>query len=216
MRPPTAEVESVQLATWFAEGHRRAASLGRPILVSVACPLQTPPDPLAFFAAAKRWGTRSFWARPNDDFWMVGSGAAAVLKANGERSIEAMQKSLASLLDSAVIQGAGRRGTGPVFTGGVRFDPLADRSSLWTGFPDASLVLPRLLLTISNDEAWLTANLLVSPDTDPGQETDRTTAMIDALTSAVFQAESQPRTLLDSAGGYGRWRERLRASPWLD
>lgn len=209
MRPPTAEVEPVQLASWFAEGHRRAASLGRPILVSVACPLQTPPDPLAFFAAAKRWGTRSFWARPNDGFWMAGSGAAAVIKENGERSIEAMQKSLASLLDSAVIQGAGRRGTGPVFTGGVRFDPLADRSSLWTGFQDASLALPRLLLTISNEEAWLTANLLVSPDTDPGQETDRTAAMIDALTSAVFQAESQPRTLLDSADGYGRWRERL-------
>ena len=209
MRPPATELESAQLALWFAEGRRRAASLGRPVLVSVAWPLQTPPDPLAFFAAAKRWDMRSFWARPNDGFWMVGSGAAAVLKENGERPIETMQQYLASLLDSAIIQGAGRRGTGPVLTGGVRFDPLADRRPLWAGFPDASLVLPRLLLTISKDSAWLTANLLVSPETDPRQETLRTTTMIDALTSVGFQAEPQPRILLDSADGYSRWREWL-------
>ena len=209
MRPPATEVEPVQLASWFGEGQRRATSLGRPVLVSVAWPLQTPPDPLAFFAAAKRWGTRSFWARPNYGFWMVGSGTAAVIKENGERSVETMQQSLASLLDSAIIQGDGRRGTGPVFTGGVRFDSLADRRPLWADFPDADLVLPRLLLTISNEEAWLTANLLVSPETDPRQETDRTATMIEALTSAVFQAEPQPRTLLDSADGYGRWREWL-------
>ena len=209
MRPPATEVEPVQLASWFAEGHRRAASLGRPVLVSVACPLQTPPDPLAFFAAAKRWGTRSFWARPNDGFWMVGSGAAAVVQGSGESPIESMRQSLDSLLDSAIIQCAGRRGTGPVFTGGFRFDPLAERNSLWTGFPDASLVLPRLLLTVSNEEAWLTANLQVSPDTDPGQETDRTATMIEVLMSAVFQAEPQPRILLDSADGYGRWKEWL-------
>ena len=90
MRPPAAEVEPMQLASWFGEGQRRAASLGRPVLVSVAWPLQTPPNPLAFFAAAKRWGMRSFWARPNDGFWMVGSGAAAVVQGNGERSIESM------------------------------------------------------------------------------------------------------------------------------
>ena len=152
MRSPAAELEPAQLTSWFAEGRGRAASLGRPVLVSVAWPLQTPPDPLAFFAAAKRWDMRSFWARPNDGFWMVGSGAAAVLQANGERPIETMQQSLESLLDSAIIQGAGRRGTGPVFTGGVRFDPLADRRPLWAGFPDAGLVLHRLLLTISKDE----------------------------------------------------------------
>ena len=209
MRPPAAEVEPVQLASWFAEGSRRAASLGRPVLVSVAWPLQPPPDPLAFFADAKEWGMRSFWARPNDGFWMVGSGAAAVLEANGERPIETVRQSIASLLDSAIIQGDSRRGTGPVFTGGVRFDPLAERRPLWAGFPDAGLVLPRLLLTVSNDEAWLTANLLVSPETDPRLETDRTTAMIDALTSAGFQAEPQPRVLLDSADGYSRWDEWL-------
>ena len=209
MRPPAAELEPVQLASWFAEGHQRAASLGRPVLVSVAWPLQAPPDPLAFFAAAKRWGMRSFWARPNDGFWMVGSGAAAVLQANGERPIETMQQSIASLLDSAVIQGAGRRGVGPVFTGGVRFDPIADKRPLWEGFHDAGLVLPRLLLTQSKDEAWLTANLLVSPEIDPQMETHRATAMIDALTSTGFQAEPQPRVLLDSADGYSRWKEWL-------
>ena len=209
MRPPAADLEQAQLVSWFAEGCRRAASLGRPVLVSVAWPLQTPPDPLAFFAAAKRWDMRSFWARPNDGFWMVGSGAAAVLKANGERPIETIQQSLASLLDSAIIKGAERRGIGPMVTGGVRFDPLADRRPLWAGFPDAGLVLPRLLFTLSKEGAWLTANLLVSPETDPRRETDRTTTMIEALTSAVFQAEPQPRTLLDSADGYSRWKEWL-------
>ena len=203
------ELEPAQLASWFAEGHRRAASLGRAVLVSVAWPLQTPPDPLAFFAAAKRWDIRSFWARPNDGFWMVGSGAAAVLQANGKRPIETVQQSIASLLDSAIIQGAGRRGIGPVFTGGVRFDSLADRHPLWAGFPDTGLVLPRLLLTISGNEAWLTANLLVSPETDPRQETDQATTMIEALTSGGFQAEPQPRTLLDSADGYSLWKEWL-------
>ncbi len=209
MRPPAAELEPAQLASWFAEGCRRAASLGRPVLVSVAWPLQTPPDPLAFFADAERWDMRSFWARPNDGFWMVGSGAAAVLKANGERPIETIQQYLASLLDSAIIKGAERRGVGPVFTGGVRFDPLADRRPLWAGFPDAGLVLPRLLLTLSKKGAWLTANLLVSSETDPRLETHRVTTMIDALTSAGFQAEPQPRILLESADGYSRWKEWL-------
>ena len=209
MRPPAAELEPAQLASWLAEGHRRAASLGRAVLVSVAWPLQTPPDPLVFFTAAKRWDMRSFWARPNDGFWMVGSGAAAVLQANGERPIETVQQSIASLMDSAIIQGAGRRGTGPVFTGGVRFDPLSDRRPLWAGFPDAGLVLPRLLLTVSGNEAWLTANLLVSPETDPRLETNRTTTMIEALTSAVCQAEPQPKILLDSADGYSWWKEWL-------
>ena len=209
MRPPAAEVEPMQLASWFAEGQRRAASLGRPVLVSVAWQLRTPPDPLAFFAAAKRWGRRSFWARPDDGFRMVGSGAAAIVQGNGECSIETVRQSLASLLDSAVIEGAGMRGVGPVFTGGVRFDPLAEKRPLWAGFPDAGLVLPRLLLTVSKEEAWLTANLLVSPETDPRLETDRTTAMVDALTPAGFRAEPQPGILLDSADDYSGWKEWL-------
>ena len=204
MRPPAAEVEPVQLASWFDEGRRRATSLGRPVLVSVARPLQTPPDPLAFFAAAKGWGRRSFWARPNDGFWMAGSGAAAVLQTNGKSPVRAVRQSLASLLDSAIIQGAG-----PVFTGGVRFDPLAERHPLWAGFPDASLTLPWLLLTVSNDEAWLTSNLLVSPETDPRSENRRAETMIDVLTSTGFRAEPQPRVLLDSADGYDRWEEWL-------
>ncbi|MBI4340508.1 MAG: isochorismate synthase [Chloroflexi bacterium] len=148
-------------------GQQQAGATGRAIVVSSVQHLPWPLSPLATLAAVKALpGPRAFWARPSEVCWLVGVGEAASVSLSGPDAIGRTQGALRSLMSNAVLQGPARRGVGPIFLGGFRFDPLSSRDAAWGDFPDALLVLPRLLFTWAAGEAWLTVNLRVEPGTD--------------------------------------------------
>lgn len=144
-------------------------SARRPILASLSEPISWL-DPLAFFSRARLAMQDGFyWEQPAEGFAMVAVGAAYVIAPEGkERFARAAAEWRGLMADALIEDGPGDiPGVGPLLTGGFSFDPERPRSPLWREFPDARLVLPRFLLTVSGDVCWLTTSAVVSPGDDP-------------------------------------------------
>src|ERR1035437_6776127 len=151
----------------LAQGKERAQGGRQPVLVSLTQQAAGPASALAAFSAWSQTGIhRSFWGRPKKDFWLVAIGKAAELNAAGTGSVEILKTAHRSLLEKALIQSSGPAETGPLLLGGFRYDPIAPRDSVWRDFPDAALILPRLLLTFTKGKCWITFNQMVDPESD--------------------------------------------------
>ncbi len=204
------------LLTQLRLGQERATVLGRGVLVSVALPASDGLDPVKVYLAGGALDThRAFWARPDESFFLVGTGCAVRLSSDGPESFEEVASEYRKLMDEAVVDAPGRRGTGPVFIGGTRFDATIAKSDPWRDFPDASLMLPRVLFTRSGGEDWFTVNILVRPETDVYAEARDALAWVDAVARDVPVESRQPdhvRREQDPRDVWVRWTGRaLRA-----
>lgn len=152
-------------------GVYRARRAGRPILVSLVLPV-APGDPLMFFARhGSHARNRLFWSSPTEGYALAGIGAAWTLEVSGSRRFADAAAAWRDCCAEAVIDAAtDAPGTGPLLPGGFAFDPLRPATPLWEGFPAGRLVLPRYLLTRTDDATWLTINAVVRPDSVPSQE----------------------------------------------
>ncbi len=168
-------------------GAERAAELGHPVLVSLTHSYGGESHPLELFArAGGPAAKRSLWLRPEEDFWLVGDGAAVELTAATDEPMEALRRHHEALLATAVIEGPDRRG--PVFFGGFRYDPRTPPDPVWQGFPEARFTLPQLLFGTSDGRRWLTINALVAADTD-------TRALTESLRQRLYRLETRPAAL---------------------
>jgi isochorismate synthase len=72
------------------------------------------------------------------------------------------------LADAAVDAGS----AGPLLFGGFSFDPFGPGSRVWTGFPDARMVVPERVFTLRGGLARMTTNTLVAaePHATPEEE----------------------------------------------
>lgn len=144
-------------------------SAGRPILASLIEPVSWH-DPLAFFERVRAVTQDGFyWEQPADGFALSGAGTAHVIAPEGRKRFARASVEWRRLVAHALIEGDSGEisGVGPLLTGGFSFDPERPGSRLWQAFPDARLVLPRFLLTVSGGQYWLTTNVLVSAGNDP-------------------------------------------------
>ena len=149
------------------KGQRRAVQLGRPVLVTLVQPLTNLPDPVRLFSASARISEcRAFWARPRDEFWIVGAGRAADIHVNGAERFQQATAAHEAMMDSALIEGAENGGPGPVFMGGFRFDVRGSDSAAGRQFPDGLLTLPRWVVSQMNGTCWVSINVVVDGRTD--------------------------------------------------
>lgn len=162
-----------RLADLLAEARARARRTRRRVLVSVAEPVETV-DPLHALAtvaplASEAALERTFWARPGERFAIAGVGTAADLTAQGPGAFAAIDREWAQLREDALIDdgATGMPAVGPTLLGGFAFDPESTRTTRWSGFPDASLLLPALQLTAIGDRCWLTTNVIVDAEGEP-------------------------------------------------
>ncbi|UPM42503.1 isochorismate synthase [Halocatena salina] len=132
-------------------------------LVSRSIPID-PPSFQAVLQAAP--APRTVWAAPNDasiestendrDPTIVGSGAAAVLRADGPARFERIRNQADALVaDSDTDTTWAAR---PRLFGGFAFHDDHEPAPPWTGFSGAQFVLPRIQITWGDDAAWLTTN----------------------------------------------------------
>jgi len=148
----------------------------RPALVSVSLTLPAI-DPLDLFArAAATAPERFYWERPADDVAFAGVGAAwAVESASPTVSGRAWRALLEGGIIDAAAEGAGRDAAdsmaGPLLVGGFAFDPSRPATTLWEGYPDGRLVLPRLTLVTRGATSIVTLNALTSGG--DGEDTER-------------------------------------------
>ncbi len=181
-----------RLEATLAQAHARAVAANRPVVASVVVPTASAGPARFFEAGAPLASIRAFWSRPRTGFALAAVGAAATIDAEGPDCFQHVAADWPSLARDAVLDvPADTIGVGPLVLGGFAFDPLAARTPRWQAFPDASFLLPRLLLTHVDGRAWLTATTLVRPDTNLSSEAEALQRDAAALLSS--SAQENPR-----------------------
>ena len=173
------------------KGKEQASAQARPVLVSLAQPVDKDINPLEVFQNnVTMKAPVTFWGQPDQDFWMVGTGNITRLTARGETRFEGIKEQLHDWLGSALIAAPPIRGIGPVFMGGFRYDTQSKRDEIWRSFPDALMMLPRFLFSWSSSGRWLTVNALVEPATNVR---DLSEILVEDLQMAVRGGTSKRR-----------------------
>jgi isochorismate synthase len=154
------------IGTLAARLRRAAASQAPGTLLAVTSRVQ-PVEPLALHAAAAGMGA-SLWLQPDRGFSLVAIGEAwAARPSAGPDRFSAVSGAWSALLQRAVIDSDGPRGSGPVLLGGFSFDDAPAPSAVWQGFEPACMVLPAALLTTTAEGAWLTLSWRVGSSPHP-------------------------------------------------
>ena len=148
------------------QGKAAAIRTGKPILVSTVSAVERMDLP-AFFAAHgdKYAGNRFFWSEPGGSLSFVGLGHVLTIEARDKQQRYAqIEREWNDVLKNAVGDAANPEHTGPLLFGGFSFDPVKAQTALWSEFSHSSFVVPQYMLTQNKEQAWLTTNMLVSPD----------------------------------------------------
>ena len=159
--------DPIRDAAAMRAGAERARRLGRPVVVSITRPA-TPRQALDLFAASAA-AARHLWLRPATGEALVGLGAVEALTLHGPDRFAQAAQAWRDLLAEAVVDDAsgGLPWTGPVLLGGFRFDVQSPPTELWDGFPDGRLLLPRVVYSERDGQAWLTRNTVLPRSTTP-------------------------------------------------
>jgi menaquinone-specific isochorismate synthase len=148
---------------------KRAKELGRPILVSEVHKIDTV-NPLAFFKAGKErfCGERFFWKDPTDEIVLVGLGISKQIQSDQvtDRFFHVEKEWENFLKDSLIFNTYTEIAVGPVMFGGFSFDPLKEKTELWSKFADSLFHIPKYLLSIIRGQAYLTTNTICTPHDD--------------------------------------------------
>ncbi len=157
-----------RLAPLVRQASARSQRLGHPVLASLTAHLGPAPsfDPCSIITQRDSM----VWEQPERGFALAAAGHAMRLSAAGESRFQDVRSQLARLLDEAVIEqdsGAALR-PAPLSFAGFAFDPVHPDDVAWFGFPEAMVVLPRILLAHSGAHVFFTINLMVDPESEPG------------------------------------------------
>jgi menaquinone-specific isochorismate synthase len=158
---------TTRLAPLLQRARARAERLGHPVLASLTAHLGPAPDFQPSAVVNQRDAV--VWEQPQRGLALTASGNAARLTAAGESRFQDAKSQLTRLIDQAIIEqdsGAALR-PAPLSFAGFAFDPAHPDDVAWFGFPEAMVVLPRVLLARSGAHLFFTANVVAEPDTDP-------------------------------------------------
>jgi salicylate biosynthesis isochorismate synthase/menaquinone-specific isochorismate synthase len=177
------EAATSQLHSRLREGAELAAARSRRTLVSVTVPVEGV-DPSATVFASRLASDHWFcWEQPDRDFALAALGIAHGASSRGDTRFEDVVRECLRLNEGAVLdEPMGLpAGAGPVWTGGFAFDADGASSAPWSSFEPASMALPQISLCRQGDDAFLTANLVVSPGDDVAVAADRIAARLTGL-----------------------------------
>ncbi|WP_177167917.1 isochorismate synthase [Marininema mesophilum] len=190
-----------QQANWeqLTKGAHQAKEMGQPILVSYTQRIDAW-DPLSFFAKAGNLlhGERSFWSDSTREIVLVGVGHTLIFDERdtvGENRFSAVERKWKEWVANALISENGGPGTGPVIIGGFSFDPEKKKTDLWKGYHDASLILPRWMLTLNEHGRWLTTNVVLTPEENIAQlkeQLNKEKSILDEAAQTVSFAKGTP------------------------
>lgn len=115
---------------------------------------------LAFFEAGEQQfkGNRMFWQNREKTFTWVGLGHAHVITAHSLHGrFEHVKKEWQTLCKQIVNE---EREVQPILFGGFSFDPLNEKQSVWTKFPEAYFAVPTFQLIIKGERAFVSIHLI--------------------------------------------------------
>ena len=147
---------------------REARAAGRPLRMVHAERMDDAPAALELFEGAARDGlVRFFAARPSQGFELVALGCAARLSARSAAGVRRLRARCAAL-GAQLRAEPGAAGPGPLWVGGMAFDPqpASGRARHWGVYGSAHFALPELSILRRSGQAWLGFALEVSGRTD--------------------------------------------------
>jgi isochorismate synthase len=180
---PSLAAATSELPSRLREGAESAAGRSRRTLVSATLAIDAA-DPCAAVFASRLASDRWFcWEQPDRGFALAALGVAHEATSRGASRFEDVARECLALNEGAILDEPSRlpSGAGPVWTGGFAFDPDGAGSSAWSSFSPASLILPELSICRVADEAYLTANLVVSRGEAEGAAIERIAARLAGL-----------------------------------
>ena len=143
---------------------------------------------------------------------MVGVGSAASLMGTGEGRFTHVSAAYRRLVSEARINACPTYPlAAPVALGGFAFDPSAPANPVWEAYPDALLIVPRILFTSAEHAAWCTINLQVSASCDPDTVAEDTVGELAELTlvDADPLGSRQPALLAPINDPSGLWEQQV-------
>lgn len=138
---------------------------GEKILYSVTIPIE-PYQPIDFYNHNLETSIekRFFWKAANENFTLVGLDAVVTLSSkNREDRFNEVHTLWREITRTARIDETNPIGTGPILLGGFSFDPQTRKEEEWAGFGDALFFLPKYMLSVINNEYYLTYNDVCEP-----------------------------------------------------
>ncbi|WP_338471990.1 isochorismate synthase [Niallia sp. XMNu-256] len=156
-------IQKTELKEGILKGIEEAKKSGTSILVSVVQKVDSI-SPLSFFRVEKFQGERFFWKHATEEFYIVGLGICKQMVTDqGADRFFHVKKQWEHLMKHVIIQKNDEvQGTGPTAFGCFSFDPLKEKTSLWSKFHDSIFRIPKYMLTIKNEQMYLTANVICS------------------------------------------------------
>ena len=143
---------------------------------------------------------------------MAGVGSAASFMGTGEGRFTHVSAAYRRLVSEAQINACPTYPlAAPVALGGFAFDPSAPANPVWEAYPDALLIVPRILFTSAEHAAWCTINLQVSASCDPDAVAEDTVGELAELTlvDADPLGSRQPALLAPINDPSGLWEQQV-------
>lgn len=198
-----AAIQHNSLLDLLHEGIKRSKLESRQILVSEVRAVEAA-DPVLFYINGKKKLHENgfFWKDAERPLTLAGLGVELSLEFRGGNDrFQRIEYEWKRLTEDSIISGAdGIYGAGPLLLGGFSFDPEKDKTNLWRYFPDSRFVLPKILLTQHEGQAWLTMNILCSPEDDARELLERnqlTKEQIFSLCKETAEGKDSSFILLD-------------------
>lgn len=184
---------------------------GKPVLSSTVVPLEWT-DPAGFFARYGRLfhGSRFFWSEPDRNLTFVGLGEALSLEtADGAGRFREADQRWRDIVADAVLDGEYPAGTGPLLFGGFAFDPADEQDPVWRQFPAMRLTVPRYLLTVCGERAWLTENRYDVPDGDKPADASSLRKWLSEAGAADAPVSEPPGRIREEERGTEQWMAKV-------
>jgi menaquinone-specific isochorismate synthase len=186
-------------------------SAAEPILLAAARRIAHV-DLLDALRAAPPGTQRIFWQHADQPAAFAGCGAAAEIVAYGRDRFDSIKQQSEALFANAIFEMP--RIAQPRLVGGFAFrEDFSASSGIWSAFPSAYFVLPRVQVTQADGETWLTVSAHLGQAADLDDEWDRLHSELDAFENLLrshHRSSPKPRALqLTDSLPYSVWREQV-------
>ncbi|RPF50284.1 isochorismate synthase [Aquisalibacillus elongatus] len=161
-------------------------------------------NPVDFFASFDRQElVRTFWKDPKEGTFFIGVGQLETFESKGKQRFDSMKEQWNHFISNISIPNEAPKGTGPMLMGGFSFNEKIS-SDKWSSFEPGLMVLPEMMLSVFNENSYMTYNVTVSQNTDLDQLVNRLKNWEQGVSSA---AENKTDLVSTNSLDYRNWNQ---------
>lgn len=161
------ETETHSLESIVIKGRNEARRRMERVLISFTEKVEEADPLLVFERMRKLEGDRSFFKSATEPFYLLTVGENLTITAEDADRYDHSFKGWSELKERAISYNPfDQEGTGLLITGGMSFDVLEERTTLWERYPASEFILPEFVFTKMEGDHYLTMISFVSEGED--------------------------------------------------